>query len=621
MRATWILDKLRTAARGSSWSARVLAAVAFLAVAFTAIAAALHLRPIVTGAVFCVLIVVLTAAALRRARFDAGVIAIVVAGLCLYLAYLGYTQYGERNYDAGVQVEYMQYLLEHHARPPASKCLVCHHPPLYYVAGALVYRFFELTRLCPPTRGLQIFGLLLFLVFVAYAAATAARFTEGKWQLRLATAIVVFWPYSIENTVRVHNDSMVSAWMAVALFHAVRWHQDDRPRDLYLAALFTGLAVLTKSSGYVLAAVLFALIAARFFTTRSRLRFAVRAGAAALVIAAAIGLNAVGKGGRPPQSGGRLCQVVLGNACDIRKIQWVPNEPFNYVYLDVRSFLEEPYALAEREGSGRAFFWNHLLKSSLFGTHNTVPDRETAYELNRGLASLMNALLLGMLGYLGVAFTFAKKAAVRRYAVLLLLLAFSLALMVGFRAMIPAPHHTDFRHIYPVVIPMAIFYAAAVAGFRRREMALEHAGHALVIPFLLLSIVYFLPKHDLAIRWTTRVVQRDLSAYSKPVAEGTPWDKETNLLIEENHIVEFPVPSRPTVKEIEVTLDNNDVYEIELVGDGPPRKILLGPAGRKMQGLARYVQAVDPPVARVTTVHVRPVRGDMSYALGHLILR
>ena len=621
MRPRWIVQSLLPRIRGSAWSSRVLVAGALITALFTALAVTLGLRPIVVQPVYTVLLVVVTAAALRRARFDVGVIAIVVAGLCLYLAYLGYTGYGARNYDAGVQVEYIQYILEHHWRPPAAKCLVCHHPPLYYAAGALVYALFDRTKLAAPTTGLQLFGLVLCIVFVAYAAATVARFTTDRWQARLATAIIVFWPYGIENAVRVHNDSMASTWMAVALFYAVRWHQDDRPKDLYLAALFTGLAVLTKSSGYVLAAVLFALLFARFFTAERRLRFCLRAGLAALVLAAAIGLNTVGKGGKPPVTGGSLCQAVLGNACDIRKGQWVANEPFNYVYLDLRAFLEEPYALAERDGSGRELFWSHLLKSSLFGTHNTIPDRETAYELNRGLAVLMNALLLGMLGYLGVAFTFAKKPAVRRHAVLLLLIFFSLALMVGFRAMIPAPHHTDFRHIYPVVIPMAIFYAAAVGYFRRREMALEHAGHALVIPFLLLSIVYFLPKHDAVIRWTTHVVERDLALYSKPVAEGTPWDKETNLLIEENHIVEFAVPGKPTVKEIDTTLDNNDVYEIELIGDGAPRKILLGPAGRKMTGLTRYVKAVDPPVTHVRTVRVRPVRGDMSYALGDLILK
>ena len=117
------------------------------------------------------------------------------------------------------------------------------------------------------------------------------------------------------------------------------------------------------------------------------------------------------------------------------------------------------------------------------------------------------------------------------------------------------------------------------------------------------------------------MVERDLALYSKPVPEETPWDKETNLLIEENHIVEFSVPSKPTVKEIDTTLDNNDVYEIELIGDGAPRKIRLGPSGKKIKGLARYVQAVDPPVTHVRTIHVRPVSGDMSYALGHLILR
>ena len=48
--------------------------------------------------------------------------------------------------------------------------------------------------------------------------------------------------------------------MAVAVFYLVRWWQKERPRDLYLGALFTALGLLTKSSAYALVPVRAALL-------------------------------------------------------------------------------------------------------------------------------------------------------------------------------------------------------------------------------------------------------------------------------------------------------------------------------------------------------------------------
>jgi predicted membrane-bound mannosyltransferase len=614
-----MLARLRGSLRHTAWSTRLLAGGLALTLAFTAIAAAARLRPPVTAPVYVVLALALWTLALARARFDRGVVVILVAGLGLYLAYLGYTDYGERNYDGAVQLQYIEYLVAHHARPPAAHCLICHHPPLYYALGAGVFAFFKATGLAAPTTGLQIFSLLLFLVFLAYGVRTAALFVTTKRDLRLAAALITFWPYSVHNCCRLHNDSLVSTLMAVALYFLVLWSRDDRPRHLYLGALFTALALLTKSSALVLVAVLLVLLAVRFFPARDKLRFLARAGAVALLLTGAVALNARGKE-RPASASAPLCHQILGNACDINQGQLLPNAPINYLYLDLRSFLEEPYALADREGSGRQYFWNHLLKSSLFGTHNTVPDPRTSYRLNRGIAEIMNVALLGMLAYLALGAISVRSRALRKWGVLLLSLASSGVFMVGFRFLIPAPHHSDFRHVFPAVIPLAAIYAATVAHFRARELALEHVGLLLAVPFLVLSIVYFLPKCDLSIRLTRHTVTRALDPYSRPVPEGTPWDKATNLRIEEDEIVEFALPAGPTVSELDVSLDGNDRYAIELVGE-TSRTVVVGPVKKAMIGLGHYTERVDPPVARVRTIRLRPLSGDGSYAMGHLMVR
>jgi hypothetical protein len=614
-----LIARLRQELENTEPVTRLLAGALTLAVMVAVIGTFSRLRPDVFMAVEGTLFFVITAAALMRSKQEPGVIAILLGALGFYFVYLGYTSFGERNYDGGPQLEYVQYIWDHGKRPPASQCLICHHPPLYYATGALVYGFCKKTHLLDPAVGLQVFGLVLFMFFLAYAARTAQLLLKDKRAVRLAVALVAFWPYSVHNCCRLHNDTMATAFMGIAGFYVLRFWQEDRQKDLFLGALFTGLALLTKSSAYALVPVLLLAIAVRFFRSRDRLRALARGVFAVAILGGALTLNARGKES-PTSKNAPLCHKILGNACDIDRGQFVPNEVGNYLYLDLKSFMEEPYALANRDGSGRQYFWNHLLKSSLFGTHNTIPDRETAYEFNRVIAGILNAMLLGMVGFMILGALSVDKSVLRRWGIVGLSLLSCIGFMVGFRALIPAPHHVDFRHIYQAVILTSAVFAATVAYFQKKERLLGSIGYVLGWGFVALTIFYFFPKHDLAIRLTQRVVHRELAAWSKPVPEGTPWDKESNLVIEENHHVEFSVAGRPTANELDITVDNNDRYEIEIEGD-TKRVIVVGPATRKVTGLIRYTEKIEPPVRAVRIVRLRALSGDMAYTMGHLILR
>lgn len=613
------LRRFTAALRRSSASARVIAALILALTVFTAVASRVRIHPIALSAVYATLVLSLLTLSLLRSRLDRGVIALLVGGVGFYMFYLSYTGFGDRNYDGGAQLEYIQYILTNHRRPPVATCLICHHPPLYYALGALVLGFFNATKLYPGPTGLQIFSLLIFFFFLLYGVLTFERFTKNKRILRLGTALIVFWPYSVANSVRLHNDTLACTFMAMAFYYVLVWYQESRPRHLYLGALFTALSVLTKSSGYVMVLVLLILLAARFFTTHDRLRLVRRGLVVGAMLVAALGLNTLGKG-EAPNSQNRLCQKILGTACDIHAVQFVENQPHDYFYLDLKSFLEEPFMLAERDVSGRHYFWNHLLKSSLFGTSNRVADKATSYEINRYIAGIMNAELLGMTAYLGLGFAFAAKRTLRKYAVVLLTLGASVAFMIGFRIVIPAPHHTDFRHIYPAVILVSLLYCSTIAFFRKRGQALEYVGYALAVPFLVLSVIFFIPKYALSARLTARVMSHKASEFTKLVAEGTAWDKEGNLIIQENETLDIEVEGRRTVSELDLTLDNNDTYEIFIKGESDTRRLLLGPA-KKKSGLARYIEKVNPPVKEVKNIILRPIAGDHAYSLGHLIVR
>lgn len=588
---------------------------------FTLAASLVRIHPVALGVIYVTVFLIAAALIYERLGFDTWTIAILIGGLCLYLGYMGYTGYAERNYDGPVQLEYIRYVATHGKPPPPAQCLICHHPPLYYFLAAGVLRFFEITRLAPATVGLQIFSLLLFMVLLAFAVKTMLRFTHEKRLLHLATALVVFWPYSVLLSVRVHNDALAGTLMAAALYYTVRFHQDDTPRDILLAGTFTALGLATKSSTVVMVALLLSVVALKLVQKPNRLRILQRAGAVCLMFAAALTFNAVTR--EPPASAKSrdLCHRVLGNACDIGRHQWVGNESYNYLYIDARSFLKEPYLIAEKDGSGRELFWNNLVKTSLFGTHNRVPDIETSYEVNRNVAGIMNGLLFVMTGYLGIGFAFASKPAARKYGILIGAVGSCVAFMIAFRAMIPAPHHTDFRHIFVVLVPMTLLYVTVVGHARSRGLALEWVGRFLAMAFVALSIFYYVPKRSLIMKSTHTVVSRPLASYGRMRPEGTLWDEASNLIFEENQRVELTFEGERNVREIDISLDNNDGYEIVLEGQTESRVITVGPHPKRRNGLARYTQRVDPPVAAVRKIRLRALSGDQAYSMGHMILR
>ncbi|MEZ4301173.1 MAG: glycosyltransferase family 39 protein [Polyangiaceae bacterium] len=581
------------------------------------VAPLLRLRPDVGAYLFGPMGLLLAGVLLRRLRIDRGTIAILLSGLFFYYLYLGYTSPGERNYDGPEQLDkYIGYIVQNHEIPPAKQCFICHHPPLYYVLGALVQEGFRVTRLAPHPAGVQLFSLAIFFGFLVYGVLLARLFARDTRTVRITAALLVFWPYSIHNSVRVHNDTLATTLVAAGMYYLARWYKESKTRYLYAAGLFAALGALTKSSAYALAACIGALLVWRFFTRSGKVRL-VRRGivTVALVSAAFFGLKLRAPVADDP------CHRTFGTACDIRKSDHTGNKPINYVFVDVPKLLRDPYMSIHNDDSGKQFFWNHVIKSSLFGTHNKVPDRETAYSLNRKLAYVMNLCLFAMLIYAGIAGLAGVRGGLRRFAIPLLYVVISAAFLMGFKIAIPAPHHTDFRHIYFAIAPASLLFAAGVTHMRSRHRLLGTLGSLIWMPFIALSIVYFFPKYDYVMAHTRETVEVPLAKVKRIVPEWSSWDRDGNILIEGNQTLALIFEKPAAVHSIDTTLDGNDVYEIKVFGKGgPPRVLTVRPKKDHKQGVGRYVLPVEPPVEDATRITVRPVSGDRAYSLGHLVI-
>jgi hypothetical protein len=396
--------------------------------------------------------VLLELGVLRRLRFDWVIVALVLLGTVLHVDYLGYTSISERNYDGPSHIEYIQSIARDHRLPDVMACGACGHPPLYYALAALWSKLVVAGGWIPYELALQWLSLLLFFGFVVVALSMFRSCTSRPATLRLATALVVFWPSSIINAVRVHNDALASLLMLAALYFIASWDRDGKRRDFHLALLFCALALLTKSSGYALAATLVLFAAVRALAPELR-RDSLKRCAVAIVILGSVAVGAVAL--RQSPRARTVCQRVLGHACDGRYVPAVADRPSRYVGFDLRRFVVRMDTLTD--DPGHDYFLNRVAKSSLFGV---MPlGDELAGPVHQTLAATMSVLLLVMVVSCLLALPCLRGGALRRYRVYLGGTLIMFAFLVAFRVRAANEFHEDFRHIFPALVPFCLAYA------------------------------------------------------------------------------------------------------------------------------------------------------------------
>ncbi|MBI5533462.1 MAG: glycosyltransferase family 39 protein [Deltaproteobacteria bacterium] len=453
-----------------------------------------------------------SAAILRKLQVRMPAIVIVISGLALYGLYFSYTSWSERNPDAVSHLAYVQYVAAHRAIPSNADCSVCHHPPLYYVAAAAAYRAFQAAGSGEPALGPQMLSFLLFTGFVLMSAVAIRRLAPDGRAQDLATALVVFWPSSVLNSHRVSNDVMLYAVAAGVLLCLVRWWQKPAASMLWAASGLAVVGMFTKANGLVLSALVVAVALAGLWRSDDR-RSLGRAMAPALVALLLVSaLHGLIRGSRSAS----LPLNVLGSAYTNSAEQAIKPTLRYYCTFQPWSFVTAPYATARRFRSEEPTFWNHLLKSSLLGTHNVMPVHLPAPEPDQRLARAMNVALLAMLSWMGSGLLLgrASRSAARTFCLVATAVFVSAALV--FHVFVPYGFHADFRFIFPAIVPAAVLYAHGVEDVRKRALRLWPVGFGLAGVFVLLSIAYFLP-----MTWTPTPHRTVVAAGAVPPASAS----------------------------------------------------------------------------------------------------
>lgn len=405
--------------------------------------------------------VLLLARAFQLRPGQTAVLGLALIPLCAYLSATPWNHHVHDVTGGGGHLAYVVYIADHLALPPPGSGWTFYHPPLYYVAAAAVWRWSQWLGL-PGAESLQLLALLLWLVFLA-AGAGALRLAlpRASGGLLLATAALALWPGGYLHGLAIGNDPPLYAAAGAATWFMLRWWRRGRRGDLLGMAACIALALLVKSNAVVLAAAALALLGLRLLHRRPP-RLWVDAALAGAIIAAGAALNL---GLRYHQYlHHEVANWLIANAPQLPPNLRVPVTLRAFLPLDVPTFLTVPWLDSANDATGRANFWNYLLRSALSG------EFQFDGTVLRWVAWLWGALLLWLLWLLLLPrnpLRWSPRGLWRQapWLVLGLLWPASLAVL---RIKTPYACSNDFRYVLPVLLPFLV--ACCRAGALARTL-------------------------------------------------------------------------------------------------------------------------------------------------------
>jgi len=297
----------------------------------------------------------------------------------------------------------------------------------------------------------------------------------------------------IMASARVGNDGLLYVWYALGLGCVFYWYLYDK--NLYFwGALVSGLlAVATKMTGMLLLVTIMLAVIIKMLDKRSLKKQI----GSLLVVILFIVIGAVIPLLRtlPGYLAGDLPSFITPNVNNLDTQLRVVNNWEHFLGFDFDAY-RQPYIHASRDETGRQYFWNFMLKTSLFSEFELRPVE---------LAKVEGWMLLGIVVCLVLASVMLLTTCwlmgcdQRRGFWGLVFLA-ALVLMggsVGDRLIHPFSCSGDFRYIAPILIPLGMIWFGGVEILRKKGMIFFPAlVNSLLVLFTLFSIVLVLSSFE-----------------------------------------------------------------------------------------------------------------------------
>ncbi len=419
----------------------------------------------------------------------------VALGLSVRIIYLSYTNFDKRAYDVGNHVKYVQYVAKNLRIPAPEKGWENAQAPLYYITAAITYRLAGTLSL-DHIKLLQILSLTYSTISLIFGVLLLKLLFNRKLLFYSSAMLFLLWPSGIIHSIRISNDPMYYMMSIISLYFLIKWIYSTSPKYFYSLAIFIALTIAVKLNGMVLLGI--TSLALIYKYCHSLLRSDPQGSPTAtdtylkqgLFLLAIVLLSFFLSYSRNIKAASTVpnFNIISGNThVGMPKGLVVKNAPQNYLFFDTHAFIAQTFTTPWKDGGGRQYFWNYLLKTMLFGEFTFAHPFKTA------LAMILNLTFVIMASFFFIGFINALRKVTLVKSILLVYLLFALASLMYYRHHFPFSANGDFRFIFPVIIPCIYFYFSGIDFLITHKLkVIGVLGYIATSIFIVTSYLFFL---------------------------------------------------------------------------------------------------------------------------------
>lgn len=424
---------------------------------------------------------------MRRLTGEWGTGWIMALGMLMYFFQFVQTTFIQQVMDMPGHLEYISFIAKYWYLPAPRLDDMYYHAPLYYVIEAAILRAAFWLGSFDPVSVMRLFSLVCFMTFLMFTSLTLRMFLRrSRTAYYIALLLFTLYPTGIIFAARLDSHLLLYVFYAGCIFFTLRWLEEGEDRYFGQALIMFGFALATRSNSFILLpllglAVLYQWCKRGGWWPPINLRsMIIIVGLLAVYYGAAVNIGRSTYYRYTDYNG-------VGNLHMLHPNLRVKNTLDKFTQIHMNSYKTRPFWSPWRDSSGRQYFWNSMLKTSLFGEFRWAQPQ---------LALQMAILLLVLIGYGIVGSLFSWRDIWRRpeFWILLILLFVPIAALMRSRWLYPFSCTQDFRYIYPALmgfcglIGMVIERHLALGLYNIRAIA----GIALCIVFCIYSVAFFL---------------------------------------------------------------------------------------------------------------------------------